>query len=972
MTVAKPRNAPTRSRAAVLCSASLVVLLALALPGLAGAQGTSTSTLEGTAKLQDGSGAPGVTVTVTSPALQGSRTTVTGTQGDYIVKGLPPGDYLVVFTLEGMTSQQAKVNVPYAGLVHQDAQMVPTALSESIVVVAASEAAEAETPTVVENVSKATVDSLPMQRTPDQIALLAPNTVKGILGGQIEIGGSFGYDNLFLVNGVDINDSVFGNPDTLYIEDAILETQVQTSAVSAEYGRFGGGIVNAVTKSGGNKFTGSLRDDRTNPSYRQRTPVEQSRGTKLVNKNNDAYSGTLGGFIMKDHLWFFGAARSAKTTTQSTLVDTLIPYNRLGNDKRYEGKLTANLSNSHTLTGSYLKVDNATTRPLLGGNDATLDTITTGRHPTSLLAFRYDGILTPSMFAEVQYSEKKFKFDGEGGRSRDLVQGSPIFALTSSIQYNAPYFDANDPESRNNKQYGGSLSYFLTTKGAGSHDVKFGGEEFKNIRTGGNSQSPTSQVLISDPLRDAAGNIIFDSGGHAIPVFVPGQSLNILFLASIGSVFQSKTDAVYLNDSWHYGDHFAFNLGARAEKATNSGTDNIKTVSGTRVVPRLSATYDPEGKGRFRINVGYAEYAGSYNLGIFTNGTSTGNPAYIYGVYTGPAGQGRGFTPGFDPANYAGFLAANPIQNVRFGHGAKSPVTKEYTGGVDYVFGRDGFLRLVYQNRKAYDLLEVFTNPSFGTTHIVVQGIDGGIADNLIYKNTSFPQRKYEALLLQGRYRLKSNWSLEGNWTHELKNDGNYQGQVGQALGPEGIFKYPEFFSLDRNYPLGRLPEYQKDVARLWTVYNLNIGRAGALNFSLLGTHGSPLTYSLVALAVPLTPQQLARDPGYAQQPQNQNLYFGKRGSQQWQSYNLLDAAVAYEIPIFSTVSPWLKVSCFNVFNSKAQIGGNTTIHPDPNSPRDALGLPTGFIKGPRFGQGQANADYVAPREFQFSLAVHF
>ncbi|MDP9120962.1 MAG: TonB-dependent receptor [Acidobacteriota bacterium] len=960
----------------VVTSLSILVALALLLPGVSHAQGIQTSTIEGTVKLSDGTPAPGVTVSVSSPALQGSRTTVTGGSGEYIIKGLAPGLYAVVFTLEGAATKEAKVNLPFAAQVRQDAEMVISSLQETVLVTGeAPVTAPVETPTVTQNLTKATVDALPTNNAAAagalaNIALLSPNVNAGILSGQLQVGGGFGYDNLFLVNGVDINDSVFGNPNDLFIEDAILETQVQSTAVSAEYGRFGGGVINAVTKSGGNTFKGSVRDDRTNPSYRSRTLIEKDQGTKLVSKNSDVLSATLGGFLIKDRLWFFAAGRNTNNTLQQSFTYTGLPYNDVDKNKRGEGKLTAHLSDSQTVTGSYIKVADTHTRALLNIN-ATPDTITTGQHPNSLLAVRYDGVLSSSLFAELQYSEKKFEFLKDGGTNTDPVLGTPIIGPTLGIVYNAPYFDANDPESRNNKQYGGSLSYFLSTTGFGSHDLKVGGEEFKNIRTGGNSQSPTHNVLITDPLLDAKGHVVLDSGGHAIPVFTPGTSFNIIYLANIGSIFDSKTDSLYINDSWHMGDHFTFNLGVRGEKATNTGTDNIKTISGSRVVPRLAASYDPEGKGRLRFNATYAEYAGIYNLGVFTGGVSTGNPSYIYGLYTGPAGQGRGFAPGFDPHNYQGFLAANPVQNVSFGKGAKSPLFKEYTLGTDYVMGRDGYLRFVYQNRKASDLLEAFTSPSLGTTEITVQGVDGGKADNIVFKNANISDRKFEALIFQGQYRVLSNWSFEGNWTHQLKNDGNYEGQAGQTLGPAGIGKYPEFFSRDRNFPEGHLTSFQSDVARLWTIYNWNLGRAGNLNLSLIGTHESGLTYSLFA-RVPLTPIQIAKDPGYAQRPQTQNIFFGKRGSQFFKGFNTLDLAAGYEIPIWKTVAPWFKFQIFNVLNSHAQISGNTVVAADPNSPKDALGLPTGFIKGPNFGKAQTNTDYVAPREYQLSLAIRF
>ena len=91
------------------------------------------------------------------------------------------------------------------------------------------------------------------------------------------INGAFAFDNVFMINGVDINDNLFATPQNLFIEDAIEETQVLTSGISAEYGRFTGGVINAITKSGGNIFSGSGRINFLNPTGRPRRRSRNAR-----------------------------------------------------------------------------------------------------------------------------------------------------------------------------------------------------------------------------------------------------------------------------------------------------------------------------------------------------------------------------------------------------------------------------------------------------------------------------------------------------------------------------------------------------------------------------------------------------------------------------------------------------------------------------------------------------------------------
>jgi hypothetical protein len=674
--------------------------------------------------------------------------------------------------------------------------------------------------------------------------------------------------------------------------------------------------------------------------------------------------------VVRDKLWFFAAARDQSTTTQNTLAETGIPFSAQNDNERYELKLTANLSDRHSLQGTYIENTTSGSQPSLNVS-ATLDTIIEPEFPNDLLVGRYAGVWTNALFAEVQYSEKNFAFNDFGGTSTD-IRDSPIQCLTFNCRYNAPFFDATDPEDRNNEQLAGSVSYFLDAGAAGSHDLKGGFERFNNIRTGGNSQSATDVVFFADPLLDDQGNVVLTADGKAIPSFVPGQSLGVLWEASRGSRFEIETDAAYINDRWRLGDHWSFNIGARYEQVTNQGSDDIDVVDADRLVPRLATTYDVKGDGRYTVTGTYAEYAGSYNLSLWTAGSNTGNPAYLYGPYIGPAGQGLDFAPGFDLGSYDLFIAGSPTQNVRFGDGIRSPVTEEWTVSGGTALGKSGYLELTFQNRDANDLVENFTTLGNGTTQIIVGGVPGPLADNVVYRNTDLADRKYQALVLTGRYDLTSRWRVEGHWTRQLKNDGNYEGEAGQTIGGSGIGDFPELFDPARNFPRGRLDEFQRDLIRVWTTYALELGRAGDLGLGLLVNYNSPTTYSLAAQNVPLTAEQLARNPGYASPPFNQTLFFGERGSEEFRGFTTVNASATYSLPVLTRFEPWIKLDVRNLLNDDTQIGWNTTVVPNFDGPLDELGLPTTFTRGSNFGNPRNNADFVTPREFRLSAGIRF
>src|SRR2546423_1418069 len=135
------------------------------------------------------------------------------------------------------------------------------------------------------NLKHEEIEALATPRTLQGIATLAPSVSEySPNGGQLVINGAFAFDNIFMVNGVDVNDNLFANPQNLFIEDAIQETQVLTSGISAEYGRFGGGVVNAITKSGGNRFSGSGRINFLNAAWTKETPYEVSKSITRPNQ----------------------------------------------------------------------------------------------------------------------------------------------------------------------------------------------------------------------------------------------------------------------------------------------------------------------------------------------------------------------------------------------------------------------------------------------------------------------------------------------------------------------------------------------------------------------------------------------------------------------------------------------------------------------------------------------------------------
>ena len=457
----------------------VALLLAMAIVlsgGVAGAQST-TGTISGHVSDSQGLALPGVTVNVASPNLQGIRSTVTSEIGDYVVSLLPPGNYTLVFDLSGFQKVEKRVVLAPTQTLPVDAELGPAALTEQVTVVGTPSHVLTQTAQVATNFDQELIATLPTTRDLNAAVLQAPAVHATGPNGAYSISGSTSFESLFMVNGVAITENLRGTPYNLYIEDAIQETTVSVGGVSAEYGRFSGGVVNLVTKSGGNIFSGSFRDSYNDDKWRTLTPFEKTaiaadpaHKELRVAKAVPAYEYTVGGPVVKDRLWFFTAGRLQNQTQGRTLNTTNIPYVYGDKTQRYEGKGTYTVAPNHRVQAQFPEVPETEENYTFNIN-ASMDVRSLGNRktPEDLYTLWYSGVVTPRFFVEARYSTRHFSFVNSGATSTDRIEGTLLLDQSRNSQrYWADTFcGVCTPEARNNQDMFAKGSFFLSTKGTG-------------------------------------------------------------------------------------------------------------------------------------------------------------------------------------------------------------------------------------------------------------------------------------------------------------------------------------------------------------------------------------------------------------------------------------------------------------------------------------------------------------------------
>jgi len=327
------------------------------------AQTTTTGSIEGTVTDQTGAPVANATVTATSPNLQGSQSAQTNSEGKYQILNLPPGKYTVTITEQSGFGklERGDVTVSLSKTTTVDLTVLPAGTQAQVTITGSDVAAVDVTSTTAgTNVSSDQFSNFPTSRTVQGLYTIAPTVtgsgLRDASGRERDpsVAGSSGPENNYILDGVNTSDPAFGGSGANLPFEFVQEVEIKTGAYGAEHGRSTGGIFNVITKSGGNEFTGDVFGYFTTKGMVRDV---KSSAIPLIGASPQSFSEIdagfdLGGPIVKDKLWFFGAFNPQrrenffKTQTFGQDVENKIttPF--------YAGKLTWAVNNNHRFTFS--------------------------------------------------------------------------------------------------------------------------------------------------------------------------------------------------------------------------------------------------------------------------------------------------------------------------------------------------------------------------------------------------------------------------------------------------------------------------------------------------------------------------------------------------------------------------------------------------------------------------------------------
>ena len=785
---------------------------------------TITGTIIGRASDETGGVLPGATVTIASPQLIGGvHTRTTAASGEFRFPALPPGTYSVTVELQGFAPSKTEGVVLGAGSTATvDARLKPAQMQESVTVEGSSTLIDVKSAQLRETAGSDIIENVPTGRLFTDIFNLMPGVTSGKYNvattGTNSVHGGSVRNNVFALDGVNVNDPLVAYPGTDVNLEMIQEAQVTTAGMSAEFGSASGAVFNVITKSGSNQFSGQVNGYLRDEGLQSSNITDELRAQGITSGNTltraTDWGASIGGPLRRDKLWFYlnyqrvdesrtiiaypAAVQADQDMVFAKLTGQITPRNRL--DAFYQYRLRYDFPFQPSISELDPKVYRQQ------------------RQSNNTWNVKWTSTPTDRTFFEVRGSiadQRRFTDFPNAGDTDYGYQETSTGLITGGW-----YRELARPGLRNSRTIKADLSHFLDNFLGGSHDLKVG---------------LSNDWLINKETREwlAGGRL------HILLNGVPDRiSLSNAPVTQAGNVNQF---AAYIQDQWSLGKRLTVNLGVRYEKIEgwypegSSGGVNFpsQTFPETRDVvnfdnmaPRLGLVYDVSGDRKTVVRASFGRF---YNQ-IYTSEFNAATPfAFGSKVYRwNDLNRDRIYQKGEEGA----LISDSTVPSLgRIDPGVKQSFDDSFTVGVERELPGDIAVGATFLWKRESDLAEV-VNPAlpFDTAYVPVtltnkvtgqpitiypiRSTFSGIPSARLYTNPGAStcsfcvdlERRYRAVELTFKKRMGHRWQLFGSYVYAkgegTKGQGHNESQGAVFANPNNMLFADGAMNLDRPHQL--------------------------------------------------------------------------------------------------------------------------------------------------------------------------
>ncbi len=798
-------------------------IVALVGGGVAYAQ-EQVGSIEGVVADKDGAALPGVTVAAVS-AAGATFTAVTDAKGAYKYPSLRPDVYKLTASLQGFAPAEVTgVSLALGKTLKVNFTLNPGTFEETITVTADTVVIDVTKSATAVSLRSETLDMLPKGRDFSTVVGMAPGAGQESWDAQgntwIQVDGASGSENKFIIDGVDTSSPQKGVQGQNLIVDFVDEVQVKTAGYNAEYGGSLGGVINAITKSGGNNFSGSVGLYYTDRSWGgQERPTnyeawcDQSPDCTRQFQEDDRTAlepgFSLGGPILKDKMWFFVAYQPSMTDITRVPDGQTTQYDQT-DDYDYA---TANLKGSIGSSFMYKLAGNYSTRMVegvLSARDGTTPAATNlaidNEYPNYSYSLYMDFVASESflMSGRAGYFMMDQNTSGVTDTTRfffrngtiPVSQSDPLYRPTGWSSIPAGSFNATQFDKWERQAAGLDATIFFDL--LGSHQVKFGGqyEVLKNeVASGENG----NLFEIRWGLPDRFGSGVQGTYG----------SVHVRRFGTFGAV-ESQNASIFLQDSWAITPNFTLNFGVRAdqEKVPNYGRGGDPTLDeyffqwdfGDKIAPRIGFAWDVMNDQKLKVYGSWGTYYDIMKLEL-PRGSYGGERwiAYLYPLNTTnwtTLNAGCTISTNNAAVNPCPGLGTPTTRDLRHATNPSDPVegvdpnlkpmeNEEWQLGAEYLLGPNSVVGVRYVNKTLINTIEdigyLICEDAETCNEVYITGNPGkGIVAGDPDGDGPVPAqaeaiRDYQALELSYGKRFADNWMLRATYTYS-ELEGNYSG----------------------------------------------------------------------------------------------------------------------------------------------------------------------------------------------------